>query len=55
MKRREGAKFIYKLEDGERWAFFNGMLIIVHPERQPRIIDKDGNTIILSTTADPIR
>ena len=55
MKTLEGAKFIYRLEDGERWAIYGNMLIIVHPEQPPKLIDKHGNTIILSTTADPIK
>lgn len=35
-------KLIYELQEGEEWAVFNGYIIIVHPDKTPRIIGPDG-------------
>lgn len=46
-KIKAGTKHLYTLEDGEKWALFNGFFIVVHPEREPKIVDKDGNITTL--------
>lgn len=42
IKRREGIKHIYTLQPGETWTMFRDLIIVAHPERQPKIIHPDG-------------
>ncbi len=39
---RPGTKLLYKLQDGEDYRFFAGRVIVVHPERPPKVITSDG-------------
>jgi hypothetical protein len=43
-----GTKVIYTLKDGEDWQFMPAgdgsfYMVIVHPDRPPKMIDRDGN------------
>jgi hypothetical protein len=42
-----GAKHIYTLKEGEQWAIVGDKVIIVHPERKPKMIDSDGTEVEL--------
>jgi hypothetical protein len=35
-------RHVYTLQPGEDWALFKGLLIVIHPERPPKIIREDG-------------
>jgi hypothetical protein len=35
-------KLIYTLQPGEDYRFFHGRIVVVHPERPPKIITSDG-------------
>lgn len=39
--KREGV-YLYTLQDGEDWRLYRDMIIVVHPERRPKIVHKDG-------------
>lgn len=36
------ARFVYELKPGEKWMFFGECLIVVHPDRLPKLIHPDG-------------
>lgn len=38
----KGTKFIYELQEGEQWAIIGDYVIIVHPDRKPKMINSDG-------------
>lgn len=45
---RSGARFVYSLQEGEDCAFVEGVgIVVVHPERQPKVIRADGSEEIL--------
>lgn len=38
-----GTSFLYELQDGESWAVLpNGIVIVCHPERVPKLISRNG-------------
>lgn len=37
-----GAKHVYTLQEGEQWAIYNDTVIVVHPDRKPKIVNSDG-------------
>jgi hypothetical protein len=42
MKRIPGARVLYELQPGEDGRVVSGVLVIVHPDRPPKIVDADG-------------
>lgn len=42
-----GTKHVYTLQEGEKWAAIQDTVIIVHPDRQPKIIDSEGNERVI--------
>lgn len=43
-----GIRHIYTLQDGEDFRFFsNGPIVVVHPDRPPKIINADGTVDVL--------
>ena len=36
------AEFVYELKPGEDWVMFGDMLIVAHPEREPKIVHPGG-------------
>ena len=38
-----GFEHLYTLLEGEKWAKYKDFIIIIHPDREPRIIYKNGN------------
>lgn len=41
-------KHIYTLQPGEEYKFWNGRIIVVHPDRPPKIVHSDGTTEIIA-------
>jgi hypothetical protein len=41
-------KHLYTLQPGEDYRFWNGLLIVAHPDRPPKIVHSDGTTEIIS-------
>lgn len=40
---RTGFKYVYTLQPGEDWRVTTGgILIVVHPERKPKMVHPDG-------------
>lgn len=37
-----GMKLIYTLQPGEQYAIYRGSIIVVHPDRPPKIVTQDG-------------
>lgn len=37
-----GTKIIYTLQPGEDWAFYKDSIIVIHPDRHPKIVHLDG-------------
>ncbi len=37
-----GTKFVYELKEGEQYAMFRDLIIVVHPEHKPKIVFTDG-------------
>jgi hypothetical protein len=51
-------KVIYALQSGESYKFWNGMIVVAHPERQPKIVHADGTTEIITAmevAEDPLK
>lgn len=46
-----GAKVIYRLQPGESYKFWNGRIIVAHPDRPPKIVHADGTTEIITAIA----
>ena len=42
-----GTKFVCELFPGDQWTFFQGYVVIVNPDRPPRMVDLDGNEVKL--------
>jgi hypothetical protein len=53
MERREGTKHIYTLQPGEKWTMFRDLIIVAHPDRQPKIIHPDGSITELKLEDGP--
>ena len=45
---RSGTKHIYTLKEGEKFALYGDHIIVIHPDRPPKIIDAKGNEIVLT-------
>jgi hypothetical protein len=41
-------KHIYTLQPGEQFKFWNGRIIVAHPDRPPKIVHSDGTTEIVT-------
>lgn len=37
------AKFVYELKPGEKWVFYEGLLVVAHPDREPKVVYEDGS------------
>lgn len=48
MNIRSGTKLLYELKAGETWKIFKNQIIILHPERQPKIIHSDGTVEVIN-------
>jgi len=44
---RQGTRFVCELFPGDQWTFFEGYVVIVNPDRPPRMVDLDGNEVKL--------
>ena len=42
MKQRASA-FTYALKDGERWLPYEGLWVVAHPDREPKVVYEDGS------------
>jgi hypothetical protein len=45
-------KVIYTLQPGESYKFWNGMIVVAHPEHPPKIVHADGTTEIITAVED---
>lgn len=50
-----GMKVLYTLEPGESYKFWDGRIIVVHPDRPPKIVHADGTTEIITAVAPVLR
>lgn len=41
-------KVIYTLQPGEEYRFWNGRIIVAHPDRPPKIVHSDGTTEMIT-------
>ena len=40
---KRGTRFVCELFPGDQWTVFKGYVVIVNPDRPPRMFDVDGN------------
>lgn len=51
-----GTKFVCELFPGDQWIVFKGYVVIVNPDRPPRMLDADGNGVVLTfAPADEVK
>ena len=49
---RTGARFIYRLKEGERWTLLDGdRAMVVHPDRPAKIVYPDGRVEEIASKA----
>jgi hypothetical protein len=47
-------KVVYTLQPGETYAFYDGKIVVVHPDRPPIIVYTDGSIEVVELlTAEP--
>lgn len=39
---RFGTKFLWKLEPGEKWTYFDGFIVVTGPNTKPFTVDREG-------------
>jgi hypothetical protein len=41
-------KLIYTLQPGEVYKFWNGRIVVAHPDRPPKIVHADGTSEVIA-------